>query len=127
MVHWDPWDPRLHLLRSSVASIVSYGFFNRGECSALCLIEDMVVTNDHITLRLREEKGHKALRAGMRNTRHIGCSGLPRVGNLLKAYFAGTSTMGPPLARRWARNHAGGKAPWSDSTLINDMVTRSLY
>ena len=76
-----------------------------------------MVTNDHITLRLREEKGHKTLRAGMRNTRRIGCSDLPRVGNLLKAYIAGTSTMAPPLARRWALNRSEGKAPWTASTL----------
>ena len=117
LVHWDPRNPRLLLLRASIASIVSYVFFNRGECSALCLIEDLVVTNDHITLRLREEKGHKALRAGMRNTRQIGCSDLPRVATLLRAYFAGTSSMGPPLARRWALNHAEDKAPWTASTL----------
>ena len=117
LVHWDPRNPRLLLLRASIASIVSYVFFNRGECSALCLTEDLVVTNDHITLRLREEKGHKALRAGMRNTRQIGCSDLPRVATLLRAYFAGTSSMGPPLARRWALNHAEDKAPWTASTL----------
>jgi len=65
------------------------------------------MTNDYITLRQREEKGHKALRAGMRNTRQIACSDLPRVVNLLRAYFAGTSTMGPPLARRWALSREG--------------------
>ena len=83
LVHWDPWDPRLLFPRASVASIVSYVFINRGARSALSLTEDLVVTNDHITLRLREEKGHKTLRAGMRNTRQIGCSDLPRVVNLL--------------------------------------------
>jgi hypothetical protein len=117
LVHWDPRDSRLHLLRASVASIVSYVFFNRGECSAICLTEDLVVTNDNITLRMREEKGHKSLRAGMRNTRQIGCSDLPRVGNLLMAYFAGTNTMGPPLARRWALSRVEDKAPWTASTL----------
>ena len=54
-VHWDPWDPTLHLMRASVASIVAYIFVNRGECNALCLTEDLVVTNDLIALRLREE------------------------------------------------------------------------
>ncbi len=76
-----------------------------------------MVTNDHITLRLREEKGHKALRAGMRNTRHIACSDLPRVGNLLRAYFPGIDTKGPPLARRWALSHEEDKAQWTASTL----------
>ncbi len=58
-VHWDPRYPRLQLLQASLASITSYIFFNRGECKALCLAEDLVVTDDYITLRLREEKGHK--------------------------------------------------------------------
>ena len=98
-------------MRASVASIVSYVFFNRGECSALCLTEDLVETTDHITLRLREEKGHKALRAGMQNTRQIGCSELPRVGHMLRAYFAGTNTVGPPLARRCALSRVEDKAP----------------
>ena len=116
-VHWDPRDPRLHLPRASVASIISYVFFNRGECSALCLTEDLVVTNDHITLRMREEKGHKALRAGMRNTRQIGSSDHPRVGNQLRPPFAGTNTMGPPLARRWVLSREEDKAQWTASTL----------
>ena len=34
-IQWDPRDPRLQLLRASVAPIASYIFFNRGECSAL--------------------------------------------------------------------------------------------
>ena len=51
LVQWDPLDPRLQLLRASIAFISSYIFFNRGECSAICLAEDMVVTIDHITLR----------------------------------------------------------------------------
>jgi hypothetical protein len=105
------------LMRASVASVVSYIFFNRGECTALCLTEDLVVTNDHITLRLREEKGHKAFRAGMRNTRQIACSDLPRVENMLRAYFVGTNTIIPPLARRWAMNREEDKAKWTASRL----------
>ena len=54
----------------------------------------------------------------MRNTRQIGCSDLPRVVNLLRAYFAGTITMGPPLTRRWALSHVEDKAPWTASTLM---------
>ena len=76
-----------------------------------------MVTNDHITLRQGEEKGHKALRAGMRNTRQICCSDLSRVGNLLRVYFAGTNTLSPPLERRWALSRAEDKAPWTASTL----------
>ena len=117
-VHWDPRDPRLQLSRASVVSNVSYIFFNRGECSVFCLItEDLVVTSDHNTLRLRNDNGHKALCAGMRNIRHIVCSDLPRVGNLLRVYFAGTNTMGSPLARQWALNREEDKAQWTAATL----------
>ncbi len=101
LVQWDPLDPSIQLLQASVASIASFIFFNRGECSALCLAEDLVVTTDYITLRLREEKGKKGLRAGLRNTRHTACSDLPRVGNMLRAYFVGVTIMGTPRARRW--------------------------
>ena len=52
LAKWGPLDPRLQLLRASIASISSYIFFNRGEYNALCLADDMVVTTDHITLRL---------------------------------------------------------------------------
>ncbi len=87
-----------------------------------------MMTNDHITLRLREEKGHKSLRAGMRNTRQIGCSDLLKVVNLLRASFAGTRTMGHTLARRWALTHAEDKAPWTASTLttwLHDAFTKA--
>jgi len=117
LVQWDPRDPRLQLLRASVASIASYIFFNRGECSALCLGEDLVVTSEHITLRLRGEKGKKDLRAGLRNTRQIACSDLPRVAHMLRAYFAGVSTMGPPLTHRWALCREEDKTQWTASTL----------
>ena len=117
LVQWDPRDPRLQLLRASVASIASYIFLNLGECSALCLVEDLVVTTDNITLRLRGEKRKKDLRAGLRNTRRIACSDLPRVAHMLRAYFAGVSTMGPPLTRRWALSREEDKTQWTASTL----------
>ena len=72
-------------MRVFVASLASYIFFNRGECTALYLGKDMVVTDDYTTPRPREKKGYKALRAGMRNTRQIACSDRPRVGDLLRA------------------------------------------
>jgi len=78
---------------------------------ALCL------TTDHITLRLREEKGKKGLRAGLRNTRQKACSDLPRMGHLLRAYFAGVRTMGPPLACRWALCRGENKPQWTASTI----------
>ena len=41
-----------------------------------------MVTTDQIIFRLREEKGKKGLRTGLRNTRQIACSDLPRVGHM---------------------------------------------
>ncbi len=76
-VQWGPRDYSLHLLRASVASVANYIFFNRGECSAPCPKEDLVVTIEHITLRMREVKGKKALRAGLRSTRQIAYFDLP--------------------------------------------------
>ena len=87
-----------------------------------------MVTNNYTTLRLREEKGHKDLREGMRNKRQIVCSGLPRVGHMLRAYFVGTSTMGPPLTRRWALSHEEDKAHWTASTLstwLHEVFTKA--
>ena len=37
IVHWDVHDPNLLLLRAAATSMVSYIFFNRGECSACAL------------------------------------------------------------------------------------------
>jgi hypothetical protein len=117
LVQWDPLDPRLQFIRASVASIASFIFFNRGECNVLCLAEDLVVTTDHITLRLREEEGNKGLRASLRNTRQIACSDLPRVGHMLRAYFAGVGTMGSPLKRRWTLCREEDKTQWTASTI----------
>ncbi len=83
----------------------------------MCLTEDLVATNEHITLRLREKKGKKALCAGLRSIRQIACSKLPRVGNLLCAYFAGVVTMGPSFIRRWALSRGENKTVWTASTL----------
>ena len=58
-VHWDVRDPKLLLLRAAVASIASYLFFNRGECSAYTFSSDLIVDDTHITLLLRKEKGRK--------------------------------------------------------------------
>ena len=125
LVHWDPRDPRLHFLRACVASIVSYVFFNRRECIALCPIEDLVVTSDHITLRLREEKGHKALRAGMRNTMQIGRSDLPRVRKPAKGVLHGHQYHGPspraPMGPEPRRRQGT-----VDGIDMDDMVTRGL-
>ena len=109
LVQLDPRDSRLQLLRASIAASASYIFFNRGECIALCLAEDLVVTTDHITLRIREEKGKKSLRAGLPDTRQIAWSDLTRMAHMLRSYFSGVNTMGPPLTRRWALSREGDK------------------
>ena len=65
---WKPKDPILPVLRATVATIASYVFFNRGECIACAVTEDLVVSNTaHITLLLRQEKGRKGLNAGYKN------------------------------------------------------------
>ena len=56
-VHWEVGDPNLLLLRATAASVASYMFFNRGECSACAMVEDLVIDDTHITLLLRHEKG----------------------------------------------------------------------
>ena len=55
------------VLRATAASVASYLFFNRGECSAGALVEDLVIDDIHITLLLRHEKGQKTLNEGQRN------------------------------------------------------------
>ncbi len=50
-------DHRVPLLRTSVATIAAYFFFNQGECSACAHTCDLVVSNTRITLLLRKEKG----------------------------------------------------------------------
>ena len=57
--HWT--DPDLNLLRVAVATITAYMFFNRGECGACALRDDIAVDNNLITLVLEQEKGKKAL------------------------------------------------------------------
>jgi len=52
------------MLRAAVATIASYVFFNRRECSACAMSGDLVIGNNHITLLLRHEKGRKGLNAG---------------------------------------------------------------
>ncbi len=42
---------------------------------------------------------------------------MPRIGHLLRAYFAGVNTMGPPLARRWALCREEDKTQWTASTI----------
>ena len=63
-VDWTTSDPSLDLLllRACVAVITAYVFFNRGECGALVMSEDLYVDDTHITLLLSNEKGKKGVR-----------------------------------------------------------------
>jgi hypothetical protein len=70
IVMWEVEDPNLLLLRATAASIAFYPFFNRGECSACALVDDLGIDDTHITLLLRHEKGQQTLNEGERNARH---------------------------------------------------------
>jgi hypothetical protein len=119
-VTFDLRHPDLHLLRAAVAVITSYIFFNRGECGVNALVGDVVVEEESITLLLRGEKGQKKLQPGQRNVRQIPSRKMPRVAALLRAFFAGQSSMkglhGQRL-RRWALSPQEDKERWSAETL----------
>ena len=100
-VHWDHSDQRLPLTSVCIASVASYMFFNRGECSSTALSNDLIVDNAHITVRLRNEKGHKARNKGHRSVRQIAVLVAPRRVAALAAYFTGAATLGH-RKRRWA-------------------------
>ena len=68
-------------------------FFNCGECGACAMKGDIVVDDMFVTSLLREEKGKKALGAGLRNVRQIPCIKAPRFATLLRAFFAGQHSM----------------------------------
>jgi hypothetical protein len=91
-------------------------FFNRGECSATALSNDLIVDDSHITLRLRNEKGHKARNKGQRSVRQIAVLDAPRPAAALAAYFTGTAKLGH-RKRRWALTPAEDAARWSAETL----------
>ena len=116
VVHWDPSDQRLLLLRACVATLACYAFFSRGECAGLCQRQDLILNNEYITLRLRAEKGKKGRREGRRSTRQIACPSLPRLASLLRLYFAGVDRIGL-FTRRWALSPAENKAKWSADTI----------
>jgi hypothetical protein len=109
-------DPRLLLLRASVASITSYLFFNRGECSACAFTTDLVVDETHITLLLRHEKGKKDLQEGQMRVRQVPCKGVPRIAALLAAFLTRAGSMGQ-RTRRWALSPAEDNECWSSATL----------
>ena len=94
IVHWDVRDPNLLLLRAIVASMVSYIFFNRGECRACALASDLVVDKTHITLLLRKEKGLKNLQEGHMRTTQVPCDMAPRIAAMLATFITKTGKMG---------------------------------
>jgi hypothetical protein len=93
-VHWDIRDPKLLLLRTTVASIVSYLFFNRGECSACALSSDLIVDDKYITLLLRKEKGRKNAQEENMRARQIPCDGVPIVAAMLATFITRAKAMG---------------------------------
>ena len=104
LVQWDPLDPRLQLFRASVASISSYIFFNRGECSALYLAEGLVVTTDNITFRFGMRKERRAS-APASEIRHKSNAPTCQEWDI---YYALTS----PASAPWALpSHADGPMP----------------
>ena len=115
-VRWTPRDPNLLLLRAAAASIASYVFFNRGECSACALVDDLVINDTHITLLLRHEKGQQTLNEGERNARQVPSSEAPRIAAMLAAFFTGAGAMGP-RTRRWALTPAEDRELWTANTL----------
>ena len=88
-------------MRAYIASVSSYMFFNRGECNSTALSNDMIVDDAHITLRLRNEKGHKARNKKQQTVRQIAVLDAPRFASALAAYFTETATL-EHKKRRWA-------------------------
>ncbi len=94
-------DPRLPLLKTAIAMIAFYMFFKRGACGAGALRGDLTVSDAHISLLLRNEKGHKKLWPGQYHSRQSACIAVPRIAAVLRAFFARQESSGSRL-RRWA-------------------------
>ena len=77
--------------------------FNRNECSACALVEDLIIEGTNITLLLRQEKGQKTLNKGERNAQHVTSSETPRIAAMLAAFFTGQEL--------WDRERAGWPSP----------------
>jgi hypothetical protein len=119
-ITWTPQDPDMPLLRAAVATVASYVFFDRGECSACAKAQDVAVNDTHITLLLRHEKGHKGLSAGYINVRQIAVLKAPRIAALPSAFFKGQRSMGPSgekLSCRYSITPQEENEMWSADTL----------
>ncbi len=92
-------DPRLPLLRATVATIAFYMFFNRGACVAYDLRGNLTVSDAHISLLLKNEKGHKKLGPGQYHSRQIACKADPRIAAVLRAFFARQESSGSRVRR----------------------------
>ena len=77
------------MLRATIVIIASYVFFYRGECNACALLGDLVVSNTHIMMLLRHDKGRKGFNAGYKSVRQIASNDSPRIAALLRACFEG--------------------------------------
>jgi len=124
IVIWEAEDPNLLLLRAAAASIASYVFVNREECSACALVNDLVINYTHIALLLRHEKGRQTLNEGERNARQVPSSEAPRIAAMLAAFFTGAGSMGP-RTRRWALAPAEETKLWTAITLSGWLTTAS--
>ncbi len=112
----------MRLLRATAASIASYLFFNRGECSACVLVDDLVINNTHITLLLRHEKGQQTLNEGERNARQVLSSEAPRNAAMLGTFFTSAGTMGP-RSRHRALAPVEETELWTTNTLSGWLTT----
>ena len=93
-VQWDHSDRRLPLVRACIASIASYMLFNRGEYISTTRSSDLIVDDAHITLRLRNEKEHKARNKGQRTVRQIAVLDAPRPAAAIAADLLGPRCLG---------------------------------
>jgi len=99
-------DPELNLLRTAVATITAYMFFNRRACVACALRGDIVVDISFVTLLLRQENGKKTLGVGRISgrSRTTRLSASPRSCELSSrdcARWKGASPYGPLKIQRF--------------------------
>jgi hypothetical protein len=110
------------LLRATAASVPSYMFFNRGECSACALVEDLVIDDTHITLMLRHEKVLKILNVEQRNARQVSSSEASRITSMLASFFTRAGAMGP-RTHRWTLSPTIETKLWTTNTLSGWLTT----
>jgi hypothetical protein len=96
-------------------------FFNREECGACALRGDIVVDDEFVTYLPRQEKGKKALGAGLMNVRQNPSREAPHFAAFLRAFFAGHHSLrgrhGQRL-RRWALGFSEKSKLWSAYNII---------